>query len=479
MSQYNISPKHFNPLFWELKKHLNNPKVRQIIIYGGTSAAKTYTISQTLLIDGYNHEYNSAVFKKESTTIDSYVYNDFKTIRDRFKLHSRYTYLRRIIRYKKNEIRFFGLDDPEKAKGISSYKKIYCNELSKFDEADYDELLDRMRGMKGQQLICDFNPIKETHWIKKKIFDSEDFTLLENKHLHPTSSIKTNAKGDIVIIKTTYLDNYWVVGSPCKTYGYIDQHVIDRYNKLMVTDYNRYKVTALGEWGSEMTEMRYYSGFRNEVHIKPQQMDFGKIFILSFDFNVVPYQTCLVIQIDIQEQKKTFKVVKELCLSQPLNNTIAMSRELAKILAGTKLPVFIYGDYSGANRHGFGMEYNGQLIDNHYEIIESIIKGSGISIHNFIEPNENTLDRLWFFNALANGEMDNISFEVDASCTNTIEDLMYCTYDKDGKKLKRIVKNKHTGESYQERGHCSDALEYALCGIFKNEFAVFKRGLRK
>ena len=472
-----ISAKNFNPLMFELQKHIADNNVRQIIVYGGTSAGKTFTIAQLLMIDGLNNKYSSAVFKKESTTIDSHVYNDFKTIRDKFKFNPLFKFLRRIIRYGKNEIRFFGLDDPEKAKGISAFKKIYCNELSKFNESDYDELLDRMRGIEGQQLICDFNPITEKHWIKTKIFDSEDFIEQENKYLHPTSYVKKNRAGDIVIIKTTYLDNFWVVGSRCGTYGYIDKHVIERYKKLMETDYNRYAITALGEWGIEQSGMRYYGGFSNS-HVKPIKEDTDKAYIITFDFNVVPYQTCLICQATTTDGIKEFKVIKELCLSQPLNNTLSMSREILKVIGHTRLPVFIYGDYSGANRSGLGMDYKGQTIENHYEIVETIFKAKNIKTFNNISPNENLIDRHDFLQSIFTNEL-NISFSVDGTCKNTIDDLLYCTYDKDGKKLKRVIKDKATGESYQERGHCSDALEYVLCGIFKNEFNSYRSMLKR
>ncbi len=463
---------------FELQKHIDDTNVRQIIVYGGTSAGKTFTIAQLLIIDGLNNNYSSAVFKKESTTIDSHVYNDFKTIRNIFNLYKIFKFLRRIIRYGKNEIRFFGLDDPEKAKGISAFKKIYCNELSKFHESDYDELLDRMRGIEGQQLICDFNPISEKHWIKTKIFDSEEFILQENNFLHPSSYIKKNKPGDIVIIKTTYLDNFWVVGSRCGTYGYYDKHVINRYQKLMETDYNRYAITALGEWGVEQAGMRYYGGFKNE-HIKPIKEDADKVYIISFDFNVVPYQTCLICQMKINsDNTKEFKVIRELCLSQPLNNTLSMTREIIKIIGHTRLPVFIYGDYSGANRTGLGMDYKGQTIENHYEVIETIFKQENIKTFNNISPNENLIDRHDFLQSIFTNEL-NISFAIDGTCKNTIDDLLYCTYDKEGKKLKRVIRDKATGESYQERGHCSDALEYVLCGIFKTEFSNYRKLSKK
>ena len=38
---------------------------------------------------------------------------------------------------------------------------------------DYKQVRKRLRGKEGQQIITTFNPIKETHWIKKEVFDIE------------------------------------------------------------------------------------------------------------------------------------------------------------------------------------------------------------------------------------------------------------------------------------------------------------------
>ncbi|MDR1173158.1 MAG: hypothetical protein LBL24_11965 [Bacteroidales bacterium] len=37
-----------------------------------------------------------------------------------------------------------------------------------------------------------------------------------------TSRKEINEAGDTILIKTSYLDNWWVVGSPCGTFGFVD-----------------------------------------------------------------------------------------------------------------------------------------------------------------------------------------------------------------------------------------------------------------
>ena len=291
-----IDKRNFNPLYFELRKYLNNSDIRTIIIYGGTSAAKTFSISQALMLDVFAAKYSAAVFRKESVTLDSTVYKDFREIANKFKIKHKFDFIKHNIRKDDDhEIKFFGMDDPEKAKGLASYKKIYTNEISKFNKEDYDELLDRMRGIEGQQLIADFNPISEKHWMKAEI-DAE--TWLDVPHSLPGSNsfVQVNADGDMVLIRTTYEDNYWVVGSPHEGYGRIDAHVLKRFETLRKRNPNRYRVNALGEWGVEDNPNPWLYSYDYDKHTFEDVVFMPNYPVyLSFDFNKDPL-TCVVVQ---------------------------------------------------------------------------------------------------------------------------------------------------------------------------------------
>lgn len=55
--------------------------------------------------------------------------------------------------------------------------------------------------------------------------------------------------GDTVLIQSTYLNNFWVVGSPDGTYGYYDEQCVADFEKDRINDPDYYNVYALGEWG--------------------------------------------------------------------------------------------------------------------------------------------------------------------------------------------------------------------------------------
>ena len=115
-----------------------------------------------------------------------------------------------------------GLDNVEKLKSISGINRIWVEEASEITEEDFNQLDLRMRGDSskvGYQMTVTFNPISETHWLKRRFFDVGDdqaFTL-----------------------KTTYLDN-----------PFLDDQYIQTLNNLKQVDENYYNIYALGEWGS-------------------------------------------------------------------------------------------------------------------------------------------------------------------------------------------------------------------------------------
>lgn len=66
-----------------------------------------------------------------------------------------------------------GLDDVEKLKSVANINRVWVEEASEISETDFNQLDLRLRGQSkvGYQLTLTFNPISETHWLKKSFFD--------------------------------------------------------------------------------------------------------------------------------------------------------------------------------------------------------------------------------------------------------------------------------------------------------------------
>ena len=149
--------KLFNPLGYHLLKWMQDTTIRNIIMYGGSSSGKTYSMAQAVLIftrwEGTNH----LVMRKVGASIKDTVYQDFKTAAEQLGMTKDFKFSdgNRTITCLANKARivFKGLDDAEKIKGLSSFKRVIMDEWSEFDEADYKQIRLSFRGMEGQQLI--------------------------------------------------------------------------------------------------------------------------------------------------------------------------------------------------------------------------------------------------------------------------------------------------------------------------------------
>ncbi len=238
-----FNPQLFTKVFWHISKAMSDVLIRFIWIYGGSSASKTFsTVQETvkLMLSGPNE--NTLVLRKFATDIKDSIYADFEGIIKDWGLEQEFIIQQNYIECKGtgSYVRFRGLDDSEKVKGITRFKRIILEEVSQFEEVDLKQIRKRLRGRIGQQIIGIFNPISEDHWIKKNIFDK--MKLIEEAC--NISGKWVSESGNTVIIKTNYLDNEYITGP-----HFVDQHAIDDFEEDKVNDNTYYQIYGLGNWG--------------------------------------------------------------------------------------------------------------------------------------------------------------------------------------------------------------------------------------
>lgn len=241
--------KWFNPLYFILNDIIKDPTVRTVFVYGGKSSAKTVSICQLFGKEAVVNHASTIAFRKESNIIKTTLKKSFNLAIENMYLHPAFEYLEFAYRTPTAEIILKGLDNEEKAKGIESYKYLYLDELNHFTKQEFDQFNLSLRGIPGQKIFASWNPVDENLWIKKNIIDTYEWVETEYKLPCPTSFVRKSKDGKTVLIKTTYEDNYWIVGSPCGTYGYRDENLIAEYEALRTRDYYSYRINVLGEWG--------------------------------------------------------------------------------------------------------------------------------------------------------------------------------------------------------------------------------------
>ena len=127
-----INYKKLNPNGFQLLKYITDTFIRFIIMFGGSSSGKSFSAAQIILIMTLLDSENTLVMRKVGASIEKTIYEDFKVA-------ARLLFIDKMFKFQQNSIKclfngakidFCGLDNPEKIKGISNYKRVLLEELS-------------------------------------------------------------------------------------------------------------------------------------------------------------------------------------------------------------------------------------------------------------------------------------------------------------------------------------------------------------
>ena len=434
----------FNPLYFHLRKYVEDNKIRRVMIYGGKSSAKTFTIAQLFNVISYTNNVSCIAYRKEQTTIKISLKPAFVKAIDTIYMNAAYEVQDFMIRGIKGQIIVFkGIDSEGKIKGIEGFKYILLDELDHYSEEEFMQANLSLRGMENQKIFATWNPVDENIWIKKYIdrLDWIDLPLMikGNKHsqLDKSSFVRKSTDGKTLLIKTTYFDNKWIVGA--NGYGSRDQNLIDEYEQLKTIDPNSYNVNVLGEWGVRDKSNKFAFAFEASKHVGSVEYNPDYLIWLSFDFNVNPI-SCTAFQYydDVLRAIKCFK----------LDNSNIY--ELCKLIA-SYFPDAMFkvtGDASGTSR-------SAMVADNvnYYTIIKDEL---GLIWSQFNIPSVNP--RIEENQVKVNAVLYAGLFIADSeNCKELIYDLTYVEIDEN----KKIVKDR-TAES--KKSDFLDHFRY-ICNI--------------
>lgn len=494
-----INFKKLNPVGFYLLRFLQDLTIRFIILFGGSSSGKSYSVAQIILIFTLWEGSNTLVMRKVGASIRDSIYQDFKTAADQLGITNLFRFSDGVktITCLSNSARivFKGLDDSEKIKGLSSFKRVVLDEESEFEEEDYKQIRKRLRGMVGQQIITTFNPIKETHWIKTQIFDKEKWhdipktVEIAGRELPPqltdVKSIRMNEPksilnprtkeieehpSDTVAIQTTYLNNFWVVGSPDGTYGFYDEQCVADFERDRLNDPDYYNVYALGEWGVIRTGSEFFSSFNRGVHTGVCEYDPTLPVHISVDSNVLPYISITYWQIALDGDKKHIRQIGETCADSP-NNTVRKAAKLvAKRLHEMGVDkVILHGDASTRAANNIDDEKR-----SFHDLFIDTMQKEGIEVIDKVSNKNPSVPMSGeFINAIFDVIFPGLQITIDENCKISIEDYMSVQKDVNGGILKTKVKNKITMQTYEEHGHISDTLRYVVVDMLREEFLLF------
>lgn len=229
----------FNPVF----RDANASRARYRLFCGSAGSGKSFNAAQDLVIRLADPRYRGAnlmvVRKTESSARTSAFAELCGAIRrvygERWNDFWRISEERMVLRAKTtgNSVIFRGVNGAaalERIKSVSfpqgKLTWIWIEEATELDERDLDILDDRLRGELVSlnpelyyQITMTFNPVSQSHWIKRRFFDAAP-------------------SPDVFISRSVFGEN-----------RFIDADFARRMERRREYDPNGYRVYALGEWG--------------------------------------------------------------------------------------------------------------------------------------------------------------------------------------------------------------------------------------
>lgn len=433
-----FSRKWFNPLFFHINHYAADPKIRRILLYGGKRSAKTFSALQWIAKQSYMYQSSAICYRKESeripTTLKPAISKAIETIR----FNSVFKKYDREFRCVNGEVIVMtGLDNEDKIKGIEGYRYLLFDEINQFTLNEWLEANQSLSAMPDQKIFATWNPISERHWLKVKVIDKMEWEDLPNvlpnqpySELDQTSRVQLSGDGRTLLIKTTYLDNKWIVGGD--GFGFVDQAIIDEYRDMHKLSMSKYRVNVLGEWGVPEVDRPFLHNFNEEIHVSRCDYDERHPIWLCFDFNKDPF-VCTVRQFYPVNGVFWDKTIKQFRID---NGDVATMCKIIKQSYSRKAisSCYVTGDSTGGSRH-VGMKGN-------LTIWKQIVRELNVAPPRVRVPKTN-------MGVKESGDMANYylnqhgAIAIDPSCTHLIQDMIYVEADEEGKIKKSNRANKY------------------------------------
>ena len=215
----------------KLKKNLFVPKFypllfdyshRWEVYMGSAGSAKSYFITQKLILRCLNEKIKILVCRRTASTIRNTCFSLFKDVISKWKL-TEFVKIRESdfnIKFpNSSEIIFMGLDEETKLLSLNGIGTIFIEEAYEVPKPIVEQLNLRLRGnTANKQMIMAFNPISKNHWLY-------DFC-------------EVNPPESFIYVHSTYKDN-----------PFLDDEYVHELEELYVRNPAKARIFCDGEWG--------------------------------------------------------------------------------------------------------------------------------------------------------------------------------------------------------------------------------------
>ncbi|CAB4218781.1 Bacteriophage terminase, large subunit [uncultured Caudovirales phage] len=460
-----------------------NNQDRYIILWGGRGSSKSVFAAKKLIYRCLKEKYFRYILVRN-------VYEDIKdssyqTIKDcveEMGLSSLFKFTTsplQITCVNGNKFIARGCDKTTKLKSIKDPTGVWYEEDIP-SESDFITITSGIRSMKAGYLqeIFTINPEVEgdyeEHWFFKQFFKDK----YPEVNFRSTTRIEIPGDEPMELSYTSHHSTY-------KDNRFIGREFMAFLESLKKTNEYYFTIYCLGHWGNRQSGGQFYKCFSRAKHIGSikdlyPDMDHGGRpynpelpLHMAWDFNVNPYVTCCIWQINGKVSMK----IAEILLQHPRNTNMAVCAEFEKKFPGHTAGLFIYGDPGGL-KQSTADETTVRVKEKDYSEFTKI--ESRLSAYR---P-QRRVPRVYppvklrgdFISEIMEFNYAGITFVIDEGCKKSVAEYSYLKEASDGTKHKEMYKDEVTEVQCQKYGHISDADDYFLTSAFTSEFSNYQRG---
>jgi len=420
-----------NPDLWQHKyiDAVLEPKTYNIL-WGGAGSGKSQTMIQLFLAEVCNHQANQNetffVIRKVAATIRNSVFADFRNkisqwgIAQMVKVKTGYLELHS----GSNKIVFLGCDDPEKLKSLSQAKYIWIEEATELTLDDFTQITLRLRGKSEhpKRFFLTFNPVSDSHWIKKRFFDD----------------VPKQEQDQVLRLHGTYKD----------ALDFLDESYVSRMESLRDVSQTYYEVYALGQWGIWDRESLFATSFDYSKHVYDGYIKASPnhAIYLSFDFNVT--NTCVVSQYVKSSEQGEYYATINIIKVYRVGDLSALCQTIKQEFPD--MTYIVNGDASGASRNAFTQDNISA-----YSLIKNYLNLTDMQLQVARSNPSHIASRLVTILVLQKAKVQ-ISGK---RCSELVDDLKEAKVDRQGSLDKWKNKN-------PDKSHALDAFRYFIFSNF-------------
>ena len=478
---YNIDPSVILPRYHHL---IGESAVGFILefLYGGRDSSKSYTTAELLIIEClFMPKFRCALICEEANSVKDAQWQLIKDIVDLWGLSHLFEFRKSPLEIEcnvnGNKFIARGCDEPLKLKNITACNRAWIEEGVK-DKESLNIILGTLRSsVTSIKIYYSFNPEYKGDYHKWWIFEDwfAQYWTLDTLSFNGIKKIlvKLPVRGGGFIEKEIEL-KYRVTHSDYHCNPFVSAERMAIHENRKGHDYTVY---TQGYFGYLKSGGEYLPMFRADKHTDFINYNNTLPLHVVVDSNTAPYVAVSLWQVD--EENKELRQWHELPCRSPNASGTRAARQLSNYLITLKYDnvIMLYGDATANNKTTVD-ENNKSFFDKFRDELNTL----GWVIQDYIGKTNPRVGLSGdFLNDIFEGKetAEGWKIVINKNCPESIEDYTMVKLDKNGGIDKKIITDKETGVSYQQRGHFTDCMRYFVCKVLSETFEHFGNRKKK